>query len=111
MGSSNARKAEILGMPFGTATNRLRRAIIFRLLKKLGEDKCFQCGTAIEQLVDLSIEHKMPWAGDAAMFWDLENIAFSHLKCNIGAANRERPRRKGKFAPVVQLADTYASEA
>lgn len=80
---SNEKKAATLGMPAGTANGRLRKNILFHLLKRLGENKCFKCGDAIDKVEDLSIEHKEPWEGRSAeLFWNIENIAFSHLKCN-----------------------------
>ena len=89
MGKSNKNKDAFLGMPHGTATNRLRKMIMFDLLKRLGEDFCYRCENIIENVDDLSVEHKKPWLwNDKKLFWDLDNIAFSHLKCNI--ANRPR---------------------
>ena len=83
MSNSNKKKSEFLGIPYGTATNKLRKNIMFRLLQKMGENVCFKCGHVIEKVDDLSIEHKLPWEGrDVALFWDLDNIAFSHLFCN-----------------------------
>ncbi|HXQ38298.1 MAG TPA: hypothetical protein VN843_30130 [Anaerolineales bacterium] len=80
---SNEKKSVTLGMPHGTATNRLRKNILFHLLKKHGENYCFRCCESIERVDDLSIEHKQPWEGiSAELFWDLNNIAFSHLCCN-----------------------------
>lgn len=77
------RKASELGMPFGTASNRLRKMILFRFSQMLGKDICFRCGRRIDKVDDLSIEHKRPWLGvDVALFWDLDNVAFSHLRCN-----------------------------
>ena len=82
--SSNVKKSETLGMPHGTATHRLRKNVLFHLLKKYGENHCFKCQEMIETVDELSIEHKKPWEGvSAELFWDLENIAFSHLRCNI----------------------------
>jgi len=83
-------KDKLLGMPHGTASNRLRKMILWRMVQELGEDNCFRCGQQIKDVDDLSIEHKEPWqsADDPrAVFFDLENIAFSHLRCNIGEAN------------------------
>jgi hypothetical protein len=81
--SSNEKKAATLGMPHGTASSRLRKNILFHLLKKHRENLCFKCGELIEDVEDLSIEHKKPWEGiSAELFWDLENIAFSHIRCN-----------------------------
>lgn len=89
MKDMNAVKAAQLGMPFGTANARLRKAILFRLLQRLGEDTCFRCDEKIENLDELSIEHKAPWLYvNVELFWDLDNIAFSHLRCNIGAAGK-----------------------
>jgi hypothetical protein len=74
---------EQLGMPHGTASARLRKAILLYLLQQLGEDFCYRCGGQIETPEELSIEHKKDWQGvDPALFWDLDNIAFSHRLCN-----------------------------
>lgn len=81
--NTNKRKAEFLGMPHGTASNRLKKKIMLNLLQKLGEDYCYRCGDKIETPEELSIEHKEFWLDvDVDLFWDLENIAFSHLSCN-----------------------------
>ena len=83
MNNSNSRKANFLGMPHGTAYNKLKKAILFNCVQKLNEDICFVCGQKIETIEEFSIEHKLPWEGrDIALFWDLNNIAFSHVKCN-----------------------------
>ena len=80
---SNESKAATLGIPFGTACNRLRKNILFHLLVRLNENVCFKCHELIEKVDDLSIEHKLPWEGVSAdLFWDEDNIAFSHLQCN-----------------------------
>ncbi len=81
--SSNESKAKTLGMPHGTANGRLRKSILFHLLTRLKENVCYVCGEEIKTPDELSIEHKKPWEGVSAdLFWDLENIAFSHLFCN-----------------------------
>ena len=83
MSNGNRIKAEFLGMPYGTAMNRLRKQLMFKFLKELGYDVCYKCETLIESAEELSIEHKEPWLGrDVDKFWDLDNIAFSHLRCN-----------------------------
>ncbi len=80
---TNSRKAEILGMPYGTAGNRLRKLIMFHLLERHGENVCFKCKHPIETVDELSIEHIRPWQlGGPHLFWDMDNIAFSHLSCN-----------------------------
>ncbi len=84
--NSNRKKDATLGVPHGTANNRLRKNILFHLLKKHGENVCHRCSGLIELVGELSIEHIEPWEGiSAKLFWNIENIAFSHLHCNIGA--------------------------
>jgi len=85
----NENKAKFLGMPWGTAAGRLRKMIMFDLLKQFDKNFCYKCGNLIKDIDDLSIEHKKPWLYvDKNLFWDLDNIAFSHLKCNT----TDRPR-------------------
>lgn len=110
------KKDEQLGMPFGTANARLRKMILFNLLKKHGENVCFRCDTHIYTAAELSIEHKEPWLDvDVALFWDVENIAWAHLSCNSGAArhavaevcyvckvNPARPRKPGKSGNITR---------
>ena len=85
----NRKKIAIkLGMSIGTAQSRLRKMIMFQMVQKLGLDICFRCGKKIEKIEDLSIEHKIPWLNSnkpKELFWDLSNIAFSHLSCNSRA--------------------------
>ena len=78
MNARGARKSAFLGMPHGTATNRLRKRVMFSLLEKHGENTCFKCSKKIETADELSLEHKQPWEGvSVELFWSLENIAFS----------------------------------
>ena len=92
--NSNQKKAFQLGMPHGTAHNRLRKEIIFSLIKRLKENFCFQCGAEITTLRELSIEHKIPYLDSEdpkKLFFDLDNIAYSHLSCNVAAARSKEP--------------------
>jgi len=87
--SSNEKKNATLGMSHGTASNRLRKNIMFSLLYRLGENVCYRCRATISSVEELSVEHIEPWEGiSAALFWDLNNISFSHMRCN-------RPHRLG----------------
>lgn len=100
---NNDKKSAQLGMPHGTASGRLRKSIIFKLLKESVQNFCFQCGGEIESEKELSIEHKIPYLDSEdpkKLFFDLDNIAFSHLECNIGAA-----RRKPQSHPSVKSYD------
>lgn len=91
MDNSLKKKQEQLGMPLGTASAKLRKSILFSLLKETGKNVCYQCGRVIENEDELSIEHKVPYLDSdnpKELFFSLENIAFSHLDCNIRAARR-----------------------
>lgn len=86
--NGNKKKTIQLGMPYGTASNKLKKNLMFFFAKKCGFDNCYQCGSKIESVDELSVEHKVPWLDSENpidLFFDVENIAFSHLKCNIGA--------------------------
>ena len=100
------KKSEQLGMPSGTAAGRLRKNILFSLLKRLNENFCYQCGGEIEFEDELSIEHKVTWLNSEdpkSLFFDLDNIAFSHLSCNSSAARvvKHKFRKTGKFKGIV----------
>ncbi len=97
MNYSNRRKAEFLDMPIGTAMNRLRKMARLRLLQRLGEDTCYRCGEKITSADNLSLDHKQDWLGrDSELFWDLDNIAFSHQLCNsLGADHSVGAHERG----------------
>lgn len=95
-----ARKSAFLGMPHGTASNRLRKLIMFSLLQKHGENICFKCAGKIETADELSIEHKQPWEGvSVELFWSLDNIAFSHLRCNRNHRHKSGGAKLRKVGP------------
>ena len=89
----NKIKQEQLGMNHSTAQHQLRKKILFSLIQELGRDICFQCDKRIHNIDNFSIEHKEPWLysnNAREKFFDLNNIAFSHLSCNCGAGRRYR---------------------
>lgn len=96
MGKNNSvKRAEQLGMSYGTAANRLKKNLMFKFAQELGKDDCYACGEKIETPSDLSVEHIEPWEGrenGTEKFWDLDNIAFSHLKCNVKHTSSRRER-------------------
>lgn len=83
--SENSEKSKQLGMSFSTASSKLRKEIMFRLVQKCGLDICYRCNEKIENVDDFSIEHKEPWLHSEEpnkLFFDMNNIAFSHTHCN-----------------------------
>jgi len=106
MNKNNVKKSEQLGMPFGTACGRLRKMVLFDLVQKLKLDKCFQCGVKIVDIENFSIEHKVVWLNnDSNLFWDLDNIAFSHRSCNSSAARKSTIKAKGEATGLAKLTD------
>lgn len=104
----NEKKAKKLGMPLGTAQARLRKMILFQLVQETGKDICFKCGKKIELLEDLSIEHKIPWLHvNISLFWDLNNIAFSHLSCNINGAYQPNKKNALKGMAWCNMCKKY----
>jgi len=100
MNARGARKSAFLGMPHGTAANRLRKMVMFSLLERHGENVCFKCSEKIEAADELSIEHKQPWEGvSVELFWSLDNIAFSHLKCNRNHRRAGGGAKRRKVGP------------
>lgn len=91
------KKSDQLGMTYGKANNILRKSILFHLAGRCGMTQCFQCGKEIEHVDDFSIEHKETWLDSVdpvGLYFDLDNIAFSHADCNYRAARRDMPKRR-----------------
>ena len=74
-------RAALLGMPYGTAEKRLRKAMIYELARQCGKNKCRWCESEISSPDDLAVVHLQDWSDDADLFWDLNNVAFSHVSC------------------------------
>lgn len=83
--NSNTKKNKALGMHHSTAQHRLRGMLFYNALVELGKNMCYRCGEEINSSNELSIEHKTAWLNSedpVYYFWDLNNIAYSHRKCN-----------------------------
>lgn len=76
-------------MTYGKAKHRLMRMLLFQLAQKAQWTQCFVCKQEIQSVDELTVEHKKPWLDvSSELFWDLNNVAFSHASCN-------KPHRKG----------------
>lgn len=76
-------------MTTGKASHRLVKDLLFDFVVKAGH-KCYRCNGELTRDT-FSIEHKKAWldSGEPVqLFFDLDNIAFSHMKCNFGAAKK-----------------------
>lgn len=92
--ANNKKKAQ-LGVLASTASNRLRKMILFDLVQKAGRDVCYRCGKKITDIDDLTVDHKIAWMDSddpRGLFFDLDNISFSHHSCNSRAARKHIKR-------------------
>jgi len=61
---------------------------MFELAKKCNMEIYYRCGAEIENFEEFTIDHKESWLlsnEPSKMFYSIENIAFSHAKCNYEA--------------------------
>lgn len=83
-----------LGMNPSTAAGRLVKDILYRFVVDTGQNACYHCGLQMSRET-FSIEHKEPWLDSddpKGLYFDLENIGFSHQSCNSSAARQTRTR-------------------
>lgn len=93
------KKQKQLGMNPSTASQRLLKDLLFNFVVNNGH-VCSKCGQQLTRDT-FSVEHVIPWLDSddpVGMYFDIGNIAYSHLACNIGArrkAPKPRPYRHG----------------
>jgi len=91
MSKSTDKKREILKESYGKANAKLKKSIMFMLAQKCGMDTCYRCGKRILTVGEFSVDHMEDWLNSdnpSELFYNLENISFSHLPCNVLASNR-----------------------
>lgn len=54
MKESRKKKDEQLGMPLGTASAKLRKSILFSLLRESHKNVCYQCGITKSTLANIA---------------------------------------------------------
>lgn len=85
------KKKEQLGMNPSTASGRLVKDVLWSLIVKTKQDICCKCNNSMTRET-FSIEHVKPWLDSddpVGLYFDLENISFSHLSCNISDARKQ----------------------
>lgn len=83
-----------LGMNYSTAAHRLRTDILYAFAIAAGH-RCHRCSKALTRDT-FSIEHKVSWLDSEdplKLYFDLDNIAFSHQSCNYSAGGKGRPKQ------------------
>lgn len=104
---ANDKKTELLGLNYSSASSSLRKQIIFQLAQALDLLSCYRCGTLVE-LYNFSIDHKEAWmqAEDPkGSFFDMNNIAFSHIVCNSKAGSHPNKLPEGEAVTRRRLRD------
>lgn len=90
---SKNKKHSQLGMNPSTAQGRLVKDILWNLILKTNQHLCCKCNKEMSRET-FSIEHLTPWLDSddpVKLFFDLENISFSHLSCNVSDARKMQP--------------------
>lgn len=116
------KKQQQLGINPSTASGKLVRDILYKFILELDLNNCYHCKLPMTRET-FSIEHKIPWLDSEdpiKLYFDLENISFSHQSCNSSAARsarrkyaneteakeaalkRSRERRKRIYDPAVR---------
>lgn len=89
MNKQQRKMAKQLGMNPSTASGRLVKDLLFKFVIEAGH-KCFRCNGTLTRDT-FSIEHKISWLdsdNSVGLFFDLDNIAYSHRSCNSAAGSR-----------------------
>lgn len=103
---SKTKKKEQLGMDPGTASYRLIKDILWDFICKSGQSTCCKCQFPMSRDT-FSVEHLDPWLDSVdpvGLYFDLGNISFSHLKCNVADARQTRVVSHG----TVTMYSNYA---
>ena len=83
-----------LGMNPSTAAGRLVKDVLWKLIQQTGQGTCCKCSEPMSRET-FSVEHVTPWLDSedpVGLYFDLENISFSHLRCNVGDARSARKK-------------------
>ena len=114
---SQQSKHDQLGMNASTASATLLKDILFNYVQK-DDVKCFRCNKPLTRET-FSIDHKTPWlhsSDPVGLFFDLENISFSHQYCNSSASRRKAAKHgsptwyKNKKCRCTECVSWYKSQ-
>jgi len=100
--NGNKQKESQLGMKLCQARTLLHRKLIFSLIEKSDQNLCFKCSRPMTEN-NYSIEHRDEWlyADDPVKaYFNMDNIAFSHRKCNKGNRGRGSKSKTTKFKGI-----------
>jgi hypothetical protein len=72
------------------------RFTLFKLIKLIGKDTCYRCQETFNDYSEYTIDHIVPWVNEPnakELFFDVDNIAFSHSTCNKAVARQDIDKR------------------
>lgn len=98
--NDNNKKREKLGMNPSTAHRRLLKDLLFKYVMLAG-NKCLRCNQELTKET-FSVDHIKPWLNSETpveLYFDLDNIAFSHLNCNT----QEMADRRRLHSPEAKI--------
>lgn len=78
-----------LGMNPSTASHRLVKDLLWSFVSK---QNCYRCDQEMSR-DSFSIEHIEPWLDSddpVGLYFNIDNISFSHLSCNSSAARKTK---------------------
>lgn len=84
----SSKKKEQLGMNPSTASGRLVKDVLWKLIVETRQNMCYACSGEMTRET-FSVEHKTPWLDSedpVGLYFDLENVSFSHKVCNYSRA-------------------------
>lgn len=105
-GFGHRKKTSQLGMHPATAAHQLRTDLLYQAYVTILGCRCFRCGEPIDRKT-FSIDHIDNWLDSddpIERFFDLNNISFSHLGCNVSAARRGRRKTDEELAELSDRA-------
>jgi len=113
------KKSSQLGMSSGKASNILLKDILWDFIVKTNQNYCCKCNLQMHRLT-FSIEHIQPWLDSenpTDLFFNLNNISFSHLICNIKSArrtnkilDRDKYKEQTKIRNTLNKKKNYSKE-
>jgi len=84
-------KSKLLGMSFHTARARLERDLLFKFATELGH-VCYRCQQPMPR-DNFSVDHMENWStaeSPIKAYFDLKNVAFSHIHCNAANTSKRK---------------------
>ena len=80
-----------LGMNPSTASGRLVKDLLWHFISTTTDALCCKCNQPLERST-FSVEHIEPWLDSddpVGNYFNISNIGFSHLRCNIADVRRK----------------------